>query len=64
MPDETIKTKNYKFSGHETFPCRYAWLPKAVDTVNNNPAIFSDEDEAMIKLGVGKNMVRAIRFLG
>src|SRR5260221_4175321 len=20
---------NYKFSGHETFPCRYAWLPKA-----------------------------------
>jgi len=18
---------NYRFSGHETFPCRYAWLP-------------------------------------
>lgn len=20
----------YRFSGHETFPCRYTWLPKAV----------------------------------
>ena len=53
---------NYKFSGHETFPCRYAWLPKAVAGVESNPNIFSDEDEAMVELGVGKNMVRSIRF--
>lgn len=52
----------YKFSGHETFPFRYTWLPKAVKTVKNNPKIFSDEDYAMVSLGVGKNMVRAIRF--
>ena len=52
----------YRFSGHETFPCRYAWLPKAVSGVAENPAVFFDEDEAMVTLGVGKNMVRSIRF--
>ncbi len=52
----------FKFSGHETFVCRYPWLPKAVKTVSENPGIFSNEDEAMVTLGVGKNMVRSIRF--
>ncbi|MCP4583784.1 MAG: DUF4007 family protein [candidate division Zixibacteria bacterium] len=52
----------YRFSGHETFPFRYAWLPKAFSTIQEYPKIFSDENTAMVKLGVGKNMVRAIRF--
>jgi hypothetical protein len=54
----------YKFSGHETFPCRYAWLPKAAQAVSEDPSIltFAREDDAMVKLGVGKNMVRSIRF--
>ena len=58
----TPNSVNYRFSGHETFPCRYAWLPKAVRHLNSKPDLFSDEDDAMVKLGVGKNMVRAIRF--
>ena len=53
---------NYRFSGHETFPCRYAWLPKAYRALHADPKAFSDEDQAMVILGVGKNMVRAIRF--
>lgn len=53
---------NFRFSGHETFPCRYTWLPKAYRALCENERIFSDEDEAMVRLGVGKNMVRAIRF--
>ena len=52
----------FRFSGHETFPCRYAWLPKAYAAVEADPLAFAREDEAMIRLGVGKNMVRAIRF--
>ena len=52
----------YKFSGHETFPCRYAWLPKAVEALQENRKLFSDLDSAMVILGVGKNMVRSIRF--
>lgn len=53
---------NFRFSGHETFPCRYTWLPKAVIGISKNPQVFSEEDDAMVALGVGKNMVRAIRF--
>jgi len=30
--------------------------------IEKSPRILSDEDEAMVELGVGKNMVRAIRF--
>jgi hypothetical protein len=54
----------YRFSGHETFACRYAWLPKAAQRVAAEPTILtpSCEDEAMVQLGVGKNMVRSIRF--
>src|SRR5688572_16076290 len=53
---------NYRFSGHETFPCRYTWLPKAVLAIDGFNYLFQEEDEAMVRLGVGKNMVRAIRF--
>jgi hypothetical protein len=51
-----------KFSGHETFACRYAWLPKALQAIQSDPRVFADEDEAIVELGVGKNMVRSIRF--
>lgn len=50
------------FSGHETFPCRYAWLPKAFLAINADPKAFADDEQAMVAMGVGKNMVRAIRF--
>ncbi|MDE0042912.1 MAG: DUF4007 family protein [Candidatus Poribacteria bacterium] len=52
----------YKYSGHGTFPCRYTWLPKAVRALKSKPNLFSNVDEAMVELGVGKQMVRAIRF--
>ncbi len=52
---------NFRFSGHETFPCRYTWLPKVVRHLGEG-GLFQDEDDAMVRLGVGKNMVRAIKF--
>jgi hypothetical protein len=55
-------TPNYRFSGHETFPCRYAWLPKAVAAIKDDPQCFADDKRAMVQLGLGKNMVRATRF--
>ena len=51
------------FSGHESFPLRYAWLKKGYDGIISRPGFFSDED-AMTELGVGKNMVRSIRHWG
>lgn len=52
----------FRFSGHESFPCRYSWLPKAYRALKENPRLFSNEDTAMVVLGVGKNMVRSIKF--
>ncbi len=52
----------YRFTGHETFPCRYPWLPKAVNILENRPDLFKDIDEAIVTLGVGKQMARAIKF--
>ena len=53
---------NLKFSGHESFVCRYAWLPKAYRLLKREPAALTDEEHAMIELGIGKNMVRSVRF--
>jgi hypothetical protein len=52
----------YRISGHESFSCRYAWLPKAVKWVDKKPHLFANDQQAMVDLGVGKNMVRSIRF--
>ena len=51
------------FVRHETFFPRYGWFKKAVDAAARDPESFARED-ATISLGVGKNMVRAIRFWG
>src|SRR5882672_1068897 len=58
----TATAIKYRVSGHESFPCRYTWLPKAVHGLQKNPKLFADEARAMVELGVGKNMVRSIRF--
>jgi len=58
----TPRRTTYRFSGHESFACRYAWLPKAYRGLQADPAIFADETRAMVELGLGKNMVRSLRF--
>ena len=52
-----------QFSGHETFPLRFVWLPKAVRTAAQDPQAFKRKD-AIARFGVGKNMVRAMRHWG
>lgn len=56
----TAPTLHNSFGGHETFTFRYGWLKKGVDGLRQHPDIFT-QDEAMVRLGVGKNMVRSIR---
>jgi hypothetical protein len=50
------------FARHETFHPRFGWLKKGFDLVKKDPNIFQ-KDDAPVQLGVGKNMVRSIRFL-
>jgi hypothetical protein len=56
----TTDTIKYTFSGHDSFQCRQLWLKKGYDYVKAQRS-FNDE-EAVVKLGVGKNMVSAIRY--
>jgi len=51
------------FARHETFHPRFGWLRKAVTESAKAGDVFTD-DEATVKLGVGKNMVHAIRYWG
>lgn len=50
-----------KFSGHQSFPFRNTWLTKGVVHCAENSSIFR-EDDALVILGVGKNMVDAIKY--
>jgi hypothetical protein len=50
----------YTFSGHDSFQCRQLWLKKGYDFIKEGLS-YNNED-AVIRLGVGKNMVSSIRF--
>ena len=52
------------FSGHESFACRYGWLPKLYEAVVEDPALFSSDETAILRLGLGRNMVKSLRFWG
>lgn len=58
---DPVQKQRLSFSGHQTFTFRYSWLPKGVQAVKQDPTIFFRED-ALVELGVGKNMVDSIRF--
>jgi len=55
-----MSNKRYSFSGHESFICKSLWLKKGYDFIIDNHN-FNDVD-AVIHLGVGKNMVTSIRY--
>ena len=58
-----VEAASQMFARHETFHPRYGWFRKAYDAAAADPGIFSHED-APTEIGVGKNMVRSIRFWG
>ena len=52
--------KRLKFSGHESFVCKQSWLQKGIQFLNEEGRFGADD--AVVKLGVGKNMVASIRY--
>jgi len=58
----TNKQYQISFSGHDSFPLRHGWLEKAFDVVQGDREInpFTAQD-SIVKFGVGKNMVNAIK---
>src|SRR5689334_14834769 len=63
--DTPPSVQGHVFSGHESFPLRFTWLIKAVRACEREQErdLFSRPD-AVVLLGVGKNMVRSIRSWG
>ncbi|NEM99756.1 DUF4007 family protein, partial [Pontibacter burrus] len=57
---ESAPQLKYTFSGHEKFQCRHLWLKKGYDYLQLGKSFL--EEDAVIELGVGKNMVASIRF--
>ena len=57
-----FSSKNVAFGRHETFHLRFAWLTKGFAKLQQEPGLFKNPDEATSTLGVGKNMVLAIRY--
>ena len=51
----------FRFSGHQTFPLRITWIPKAVAEISGGRDPLTDIDEGITQLGLGKNMVEALR---
>lgn len=52
-----------KFRAHDTFFIRKGWLSKGMKYVAQSPDVFiSKEDNPMDVLGIGANMVKALRY--
>ena len=50
------------FGRHESFHLRFCWLSKGFTALRREPSLMTDVDRATLALGVGKNMVVAIRY--
>jgi hypothetical protein len=66
MTDRLNDAAIRSFARHETFHPRYGWFRKAVHAAQQTRPECDPflADDATVELGVGKNMVRAIRFWG
>lgn len=52
-----------KIRGHETFSIRKGWLHKGVKNISNEPRLFTRKDiNPCDLLGIGTNMVKALRY--
>jgi len=51
----------YRFGGHQTFPLRTAWLPKAAKGLSEGRDVLGNVVEGVVNMGLGKNMVEALR---
>ncbi|SIP90662.1 DUF4007 family protein [Pseudomonas flexibilis] len=59
-----VQRREERFSGHESFVCRYGWLPKLHNAVASDPFALKDDAQATITLGIGRNMVKSAQFWG
>jgi len=56
-----FSTDKVAFGRHETFALRYSWLAKGFHALQTDSTVF-DNDDSVVALGVGRNMVSSIRY--
>jgi len=56
-----VENSSCRFSGHQSFAFRNTWLTKGVLGCAQDSSLFR-RDNALVTLGVGKNMVDSIRY--
>ncbi len=58
-----VRCKSMKFRAHDTFYIRKGWINKCMKYVKSKPDLFVDKNEnPMDVLGIGSNMVKALRY--
>lgn len=61
LNESQAQSSSFRFSGHQTFALRIAWLPKAVREIASGRDPLTNIDQGIVTLGLGKNMVEALR---
>ena len=62
MPNTSASVIDFSYTGHESFPLRISWLPKAVAALEDDIDPFSDPRVGMTRLGLGKNMIQSLAY--
>jgi hypothetical protein len=50
------------FGQHDTFPLRYGWMTKGIEVLRGDKTAFAHVESAMMRLGIGSNMVKALQY--
>lgn len=59
--DSLDEVARFRFSGHQSFSLRIAWLPKAIREISAGRDPLTDIDHGITSMGLGKNMVESLR---
>lgn len=59
---QRMKASEVRFAGHETFACRATWLHKGLNLIDRKGLEAFTKAESVVDLGVGRNMVLAVRY--
>ena len=59
---QRMKASEVRFAGHETFACRATWLHKGLNLIDKKGLEAFTKAESVVDLGVGRNMVLAVRY--
>ncbi|WP_235031549.1 DUF4007 family protein [Geminicoccus flavidas] len=54
--------RRFEYGRHETFAVRHGWLGKGIAYVADDAPAFSDDEAAVVDLGLGSRMVKSLRY--